>query len=120
MVRKLPASPTGGGQFFCLTGTHTRFRRQAPDHVLVERFRVQLRGFPFHPRPHECSPNSQALALKDNWQQATDSIFDKNYTLMVEGVAIQTRATYLQTRAPVIATGRTLDIGRATIFKTPS
>lgn len=61
--------------------------------------------------------NSQALTLKDNWQQGSGNVFDNTYTLMVEGAVIQAGATYLQTRVSVTATGGTLDIGRATTFK---
>lgn len=63
-------------------------------------------------------PNSQALDIKNAWQQGTGPVFDNTYTLMVEGAVIGAAATYIQARVSLTATAGTLDIGRATVFKT--
>lgn len=63
-------------------------------------------------------PNSQGLDLRDTWQQGAGAVTDGTYTLMVEGHIIQATATYVQVRVAVTATGGTVDIGRAVVFKT--
>jgi len=73
----------------------------------------QFNGGVFH-------PNSQALDLKNIWQQGSGAVRDNTYTLMVEGAVIQPSATYLQARVSVTATGGMVDIGRCTVFKTPA
>jgi hypothetical protein len=65
-------------------------------------------------------PSSQHLALKGAWQQGSGPVKDGTYVLMVEGATIQAAATYLQARVSVTATGGTVDIGRAAVFKTPA
>ena len=65
-------------------------------------------------------PNSQALDLKNTWQQGNGTVKDNTYTLMVEGAVIQPSATYIQARVSVQATAGVIDIGRATVFKTPA
>lgn len=65
-------------------------------------------------------PNSQALDLKNVWQQGSGTVKDNTYTLMVEGAVIQASATYMQARVSVQATAGVIDIGRATVFKTPA
>ena len=65
-------------------------------------------------------PSSQALDLKNVWQQGSGTVKDNTYTLMVEGATIQAAATYIQARVSIQATAGVIDIGRATVFKTPA
>ncbi|MGG6382043.1 hypothetical protein [Paenarthrobacter sp. NEAU-H11] len=104
-----------GGVLWDLTGAAGR----KPGDVITAAIEVrttglvgvsQFNGGAYH-------PNSQHLALQGTWQQGSGPVKDGTYTLMVEGATIQAAATYLQS---VTATGGTVDIGRAAVFKTPA
>jgi len=62
-------------------------------------------------------PLSQGAALSGTWQQGSGPVNDGTYILLVEDHIINAGATYMQARVAITATGGTLDIGRAAVFK---